>query len=214
MSPDERTALERHPAYIKKQEENVAKFKAMHDEYEAITASFQTEFQSFFKSFGDFFARIEIAVTDSDMEAALALMKHLDAALADPDIQSNAKVSQVISAVIERLGELDINSVKQDRNLEAAFAQPWLKKTNTINGGATKLKAARADAEEMCGKWFANPKIYRNKAAFSRDVLEKGLCKDISTADRWFAEFLRDAQPGAKWLLSFDGKYRKASLSQ
>ncbi|HXA47589.1 MAG TPA: hypothetical protein VNW52_08155 [Burkholderiaceae bacterium] len=216
MTPDERAALERNPAYIKKQEENAAKFKAMHDEYAAATTSLQTQLQSFFKSFEDLFASIDIGVgiVDSDEAAALALIKHLDAALADPEIQPSVKVSRVISAVIERLGELDINSVKEDRNLEAAFAQPWLKKTNTVNGGAPKLKAERADAESMCKKWFADPGIYTNKAAFSRDVLEKELCKDKSTFDRWFAEFLRDLKPGTEWLNEFGSKYRKAALSR
>jgi hypothetical protein len=109
---------------------------------------------------------------------------------------------------------LDINSVKEDRNIEAAFAQPWLKKTNTINGGAIKLKNNHTVAEEMCKKWFADPELYRNKAAFSRDVLEKELCKDKSTVDRWFAEFIRDLKPGTEWLNEFGSKYRKAALSR
>jgi hypothetical protein len=40
MSTDEHAALERNPAYIKKQEDNVAKFNAMQDEF--TTASRKT----------------------------------------------------------------------------------------------------------------------------------------------------------------------------
>ena len=51
-------------------------------------------------------------------------------------------------------------------------------------------ESAKDIAKSLYAKWSANPSLYKNKAAFNRDVQSKDLCNDIGTANKWLSDFI------------------------
>jgi ElaB/YqjD/DUF883 family membrane-anchored ribosome-binding protein len=148
-------------------------------------------------------------ISDVDFKAVIALSGHFSQILNDPDIQASNSVSSAIRSVQVQLSELDIHNCRNPAEAFKALAYPARSAVNTENGKAKKRADGFKQAEALCQKWFANPSLYKNKAAFTRDVIEKQYCLDKATADRWLNELLNTLEPSEIWWETVGKKYAK-----
>lgn len=148
----------------------------------------------------------------ADLRAFIALLRYLDQASNDPEIKKSEIVAKIVVEINHALGELDISAARSQKEIAKAFALPSRSAVNSKNAKGRKRKDGFNAAEELCKKWFANPDLYKNKAAFLRDVVAKEWCADQATAGQWLTVFIEDLQPGDRWLAKFP-KYVKATLT-
>lgn len=130
-----------------------------------------------------------------DVEALGVLIDRLhDLIGAEPAILASASVSDALRQVVANLEE--INFLNADcLGILAAFAKPSQSFVNRVNASQPRLFDEMKAAAGLFDSWAKNPALYRNKAAFKRDILAKELCLDGGTADRWLKSFLHEIEP-------------------
>lgn len=57
--------------------------------------------------------------------------------------------------------------------------------------------SAYDSAKELFKKWSVDPALYKNKAAFNRNVVEKEWCAGAGTANGWLNSFIKTEKPSA-----------------
>jgi len=130
-------------------------------------------------------------------KAVLALMRHLRAAEADPEIKSCAQIHDVIGQIIKEIGGKEIRKARTGIGLAAAFSKPKAKSTNTENAKAPRKKDEKKYAEERFLAWAKNTKLYANQSKYIEAVIDglKTTHKpDEKTIRSWFKEFLSQAR--------------------
>lgn len=110
--------------------------------------------------------------------------------------------AQAIVAWLEKIGRASLSAGIADRlavtspdaakkrprtfsELQSAKAKMPRKKTED---GAS----AKHSAKELFDRWSDNPALYKNKAAFNRDVVAKEWCSSV-TANKWLNSFIKAA---------------------
>jgi len=162
--------------------------------------------QTLARGFTDAFAPIRTicveTLNDVDIKAVIALLRHFDRIMEDNAIKSSESVSSVLKTARDSLGELDCNTVKEPENVAQAFG--FLNVSYTQKRYASKTRKKTADGKkaedeafDLYKRWSIEPLIYKNKAAFNRNIVENKWCDDIGTANRWLSKFIKTDPPSA-----------------
>lgn len=195
LSKNERAALQKTQEY----KDAAAAFRAKWENNPAVEAALTNAFASLCEEriIGKPFGNLQ----EPDATAVSALVRHLSLAYYDPDVQGSKQVFRAVANVIAAIGSVGLSD-DADIDIAALFGRPARSATNQGNAKKPRLEG-KEEARALSLRWFAEPGIYKNRAAFKRDITEKGWCKDLGTAARWLAEFIDSHAPAGKWM---DGK--------
>lgn len=109
-----------------------------------------------------------------------------------PEVQKSPEVLEVVTEVHAALSSLTMFQTNK-MAVADAFAYPAQSFRNSLAGSKLRTdEKALTEAYGLYKRWVANPGLYETKAAFSRDMMNKGLCDDLRTPPRWLALWSKD----------------------
>ena len=192
LSADEMTALQKTQEY----KDAAAAFRATWEINPAVEAALTDVFASLREELiiDNHFGNLQ----GGDATAVSALVRHLSSAYYDPDVQGSKKVFAAVANVIVAIGSAGFSD-EVDIDIAALFGRPARSATNRGNARKPRLEG-KDEARQLSLRWFLNSGIYKNRAAFKRDIIEKGWCKDLGTAGKWLEEFIANHAPDGKWM--------------
>lgn len=92
----------------------------------------------------------------------------------------------------ERAADVAQKLAEAERQIEAKTQ--LIKNTNQRNAKKPRGKTlsgelAMPKAKLVFEEWNKDPSLFKNKAAFKREIMDKSYCLDISTAGKWLKDF-------------------------
>jgi hypothetical protein len=203
ITPDEWDALSKSDraafSKTKSYKEKAREFRSRWEQNPAAQAAIVKAFSAAIADLDG--VRLIVSNGSPDSVAIHALLMHLWSAFFDKTVQASPKVFSAVSGVINAITEATYGSDANDIiDIAAALAKPARTSTNRKN--AKKPRASitkKGDGLTLFKKWLLDPAIYKNRAAFKRDVIEKEYCKDAATAGKWLKEFIDDGNRPTEW---------------
>lgn len=131
---------------------------------------------------------IQRVLNSPDFKAFKALRDAIENALSKPEIMASSDAVAVGKKFIELLDSRPISKKSTDAVLKPV-AKAAVKAGASKAGSASKKQSGHASALTCFKGWAADPKLFKNKAAWLNHIIDKKYCDSKTTASRWFSGF-------------------------
>lgn len=137
------------------------------------------------------FSSINFKVNISkDAKAGLALIRHLQKAIDDPDIKDSNVIKPLLEDFLKSVGTMRVSSLRKPVELKKVFAKPQQLDRQRSAARAPRKKINKELARKCFNGWSLDVGKYKNKTAFVDHLVSMEWC-GTSQANTWTREFIK-----------------------
>jgi len=127
---------------------------------------------------------------NKDTKAGLALMRHLQAAIDDPDIKDSNVIKPLLEEFLKNVNTMRVSSLSKQVELKKVFAKPQQLDRQRSAARSPRKKANKEHARKCFNDWSSEVDKYKNKTAFVDHLVFMEWC-GTSQANTWTKDFIK-----------------------